>query len=119
VRQYLLDENVGEPLRKGLHARYPEMVVWRVGDLTAPPIGTLDPDILLWCETNQFTLVTNNRSSMPGHLRDHLSAGHHFPGMLTLNEKMSLRETIEALALIWGASRPDEYTDQITYLPTI
>ncbi len=32
-----------------------------------------------------------------------------------LDENVS--ETVEDLALIWGASNPDEYTDQITYLP--
>jgi len=117
MRKYLLDENVGESLRQGLHRRYPDMVVWRISDPMAPPIGILDPDILLWCEANDFTLVTNNRGSMPDHLRDHLAAGHHFPGMFTLNRKMSLGETIEELALIWGASNPDEYTDQLNYLP--
>ena len=54
---------------------------------------------------------------MPDHLRDHLAAGHHFPGMFTLNPKMSVSETMEELALIWGASNPDEYADQIVYLP--
>jgi hypothetical protein len=113
MRKYLLDENVGESLRLGLHRRYPDMVVWHIGDPTAPPIGTLDPDILLWCEANDFTLVTNNRGSMP----DHLAAGHHFPGMFTMNPKMSLGDTIEELALVWGASKPDEYADNIIYLP--
>lgn len=117
MRKYLLDENVGENLRQGLRRRYPEMVVWHIGDPTAPPIGVLDPDILMWCEANDFTLVTNNRGSMPDHLREHLAAGHHFPGMLTLNPKVSLGDTIEELALIWGASTSDEYADNITYLP--
>jgi hypothetical protein len=117
MTKYLLDENVGESLHKGLHARYPDIVVWRINDPAAPSIETPDPDILLWCETNGFMLVTNNRGSMPDHLRDHLASGHHFPGMITLNRKMSLRETIEELALIWGAANPDEYADQITYLP--
>jgi hypothetical protein len=115
--KYLLDENVDDSLRKGLHSRYPEIVVWRVGAPTAPPIGTLDPDILRWCEENGFSLVTNNRDSMPDHLRDHLAAGWHVPGIFTLNANMSIGETIEELALVWGASKPDEFADQIVYLP--
>ncbi|PKO21567.1 MAG: hypothetical protein CVU38_13975 [Chloroflexi bacterium HGW-Chloroflexi-1] len=117
MRKYLLDENVGESFRKGLHAHYPDIVVWRIGDPTAPLVGTLDPDILLWCEANGFSLVTNNRDSMPNHLRDHLAVGRHVPGIFTLNTNMSIGETIEELALIWGASNSDEYTDQINYLP--
>ncbi len=117
MRKYLLDENVGESLRKGLHTHYPDIVVWRIGDPAAPPIGTVDPAILIWCEAHDFTLITNNRGSMPNHLRDHLASGHHFPGMFALNTKMSLAETIEELALVWGASTPEEYADQINYLP--
>ena len=89
----------------------------QIGDPGAPPHGTLDPDILLWCENNDFSLVTNNRASMPVHLRDHLLAGRHVPGIFILHNKMSLRETVDELALIWLATEPDEYTDLIGYLP--
>ncbi|MBI4672142.1 MAG: DUF5615 family PIN-like protein [Chloroflexi bacterium] len=112
-----MDEHVGKSLSKGLRARYPEIVVWRIGDPTAPPIGTLDPEILIWCEARGFSLVTNNRDSMPDHLRDHLAAGRHIPGIFTISPSMSIGETIEELALIWGAALPDEYADQINYLP--
>ena len=117
MRKYLLDENVDDSLRQGLHARYPDIVAWRVGIPTAPPVGTLDPDILRWCEAHDFSLVTNNRDSMPDHLGDHLAAGRHTPGIFTLNPHLSIGETVEELALIWGASEADEYADQINYLP--
>jgi hypothetical protein len=115
--QYLLDENVDDSLRKGLHTRYPEIVVWRVGDPTAPKRGTPDAEILLWCELNRFVLVTNNRDTMPDHLQDHLAVGRHVPGIFTLSASISLGETIEELTLIWGAGELDEYADQINYLP--
>ncbi|MDM8525395.1 hypothetical protein QUF80_18670, partial [Desulfococcaceae bacterium HSG8] len=35
-------------------------------------------DILLWCETDNFSLVTNNRKTMPGHLKEHLGAYINF-----------------------------------------
>jgi hypothetical protein len=115
--RYLIDENVDDSLRKGMHLHYPDIVVWRIGDPNAPSFGTLDPDILIWCEAHSFSLVTNNRDSMPNHWRDHLVAGRHVPGMFTLNANMSIGDTIKELALIWGASNPDEYADQMNYLP--
>ena len=115
--RYLLDENVDDSLRKGLHLHWPDVAVWRIGDPTAPRIGALDPEILLWCEANDFSLVTNNRDSMPGHLQDHLAAGHHVPGIFILNASMSIGETIEELALIWSTAEPSDYADQIVYLP--
>ncbi|MBA2446717.1 MAG: DUF5615 family PIN-like protein [Chloroflexi bacterium] len=115
--QYLLDEHVGHALRDGVNGRWPDIVVWAVGDPAAPGRGTLDPDILLWCQAHGFILVTNNRASMPGHLKAHLAAGRHVPGILVLNDEMSIRATIDELAIISGASDPDEYVDQLRYLP--
>jgi hypothetical protein len=115
--RFLLDENVDPLFRHELLRREPSLVVWRVGDISAPPDSTLDPDILIWCEQNAFVLVTNNRKSMPPHLQDHLAQGRHIPGLLVLNPKMSVGETIEELALIWGASEDEEYLDRISFLP--
>ncbi len=93
------------------------MVIWRVGASGAPPKGTSDPDILVWCEEHGFLLVTNNRNSMPMHLRDHLSAGHHVPGIIALNRYMGIGDTIEDLYLIWLLADESEYHDRIAYLP--
>jgi hypothetical protein len=115
--QFLLDENVDPLYRRELLEQDVTMVVWRVGDIGAPPRSTLDPDILTWCQDNSFLLVTNNRKSMPVHLRDHLAQGKHVPGIIVLNEDMSAGDTIEQLNLIWAAGLPDEFRDLIIYLP--
>ena len=54
---------------------------------------------------------------MPVHLRDHLAAGQHVSGIFILNPQMTLGETADELILIWGASRAEEYFDQLRYLP--
>ena len=115
--RYLLDENVDPLYRSELLRREPELVVWRVGMLGAPSVETSDPEILRWCEQHGFTLVTNNRRSMPRHLQDHLAEGRHLPGIFELNRHMAIGETIEELLLIWGASDDDEYGDRIVHLP--
>jgi len=115
--RFLLDENVHPLYRTELLKRERTLVVWRVGMVGAPPRGTPDPDILDWCEKNAFILVTNNRASMPPHLANHLAQGRHIPGVIVLNNKMSIGETIEELWLIWVASDLEEYRDSIVYLP--
>jgi hypothetical protein len=114
---YLLDENVNPRLRDALQRRLPDMVAWRVGDPGTPALQASDPDILFWCEANNFILITNNRASMPIHLRDHLMNGRHIPGIFILNPDMTISETADELALIWEASEPDEYFDRLSYLP--
>ena len=54
---------------------------------------------------------------MPNHLRDHLAAGHHIPGILIAPRRLTLGMVIEELLLIWGASLPDGYCDLIVHLP--
>ena len=115
--RFLLDENVHPLYRTELLKRERTLVVWRVGMVGVPPRGSPDPDILDWCGKHAFILVTNNRASMPTHLKSHLAQGRHIPGILVINDKMSVNETIEELLLIWSASTEDEYKDNIVYLP--
>ena len=115
--RYPLDEHIDPALRAQLLRHAPELVVWRIGDPGAPGWGTLDPAILLWCEANEFLLVTANRKSMPGHLQAHLRAGHYILGILVLHPNMTLSAIIDELLLIWGASEASEYCDLLLYLP--
>lgn len=100
-----------------MHRQAPDLMVWAVGTPGAPPRGTLDPDLLIWCEPDGFTLITNDRASMPVHLPAHMGEGGHSAGIFILNPKMSLAETVAELILIASASDPSEYVDRITYLP--
>jgi len=116
-RKYLLDEHVNPRLKMAVLQHNPEIVVWCIGDPGAPPRGTLDPNILLWREAKGFSLVTDNRTSMPVHLQDHLAVGGHVPGIFILNDKMSMGKMAEELAIIHGAAEPDEYAGMIVFLP--
>ena len=75
--KYLMDENLDPIYQTQLRRKEPDLIVWAIGDPNTPSKGTLDPEILLWCEKYSFVLVTNNRSSMPVHLNEHLAQGHH------------------------------------------
>ncbi|MEB3211107.1 MAG: DUF5615 family PIN-like protein [Leptolyngbyaceae bacterium] len=112
-----MDENVDPIYIIQLRRLRPDLFVLAVGELTAPPRGTLDPEILSWCEDHEFILVTNNRKSMPVHLSDHIAQGRHVPGIFILNVKLSVGENLSELLLIADASFEDEYRDRINFLP--
>lgn len=115
--RYLLDENMPHAVRDQLLLREPEMPVLVIGDDMAPALGTRDSVILEWIEWNGYILISRNRRTIPRHLREHLAAGHHVPGIFLLRRRCSLGQLIEDLLLIWSASEPDEYQDRIEYLP--
>ncbi|MEA5468046.1 DUF5615 family PIN-like protein [Spirulina sp. 06S082] len=115
--QYLLDEHISPVFRTQLVRRNPELKVRIIGDLDVPPKGTLDPEILVWCELNNYILVTNNRKSMPKHLAQHLEEGGHIPGIFTIDLEIGMGQLLDELILIASASFEDEYRDRIEYLP--
>lgn len=114
---YLIDENLTIMIAFQLRRHAPEIPVLAIKEEGAPPKGMLDPDILIWLETNNYRLVTNNRTSMPNHLHDHLAEGRHIPGILVIATPLHIGDLIEELILIWQLSFPDEFQDQIIYLP--
>ena len=114
--KYLLDEHVDPRLQRGLVRRWPDVAVLRIGDPGAPPKGTLDPEILDWCELHGYVLVTNNRASMPVHLSDHLAAGKRCTGIITLNPNLGMGETINQLAAIWIDTTSKDHVNMTRYL---
>lgn len=115
--KYLMDENMNPLYLEQLRRRRPDLSVRGVGEVGTSPKGTLDPDILLWCEEYDCVLITNNRRSMPVHLSAHLATDHHCPGIFILNPNQGIGETIEELILIADGSFDHEYRDQILFLP--
>lgn len=115
---YLFDENTAHrAIRRLLHEHDESIPCSVIGEWEAPPIGSPDPDLLAWAEEYQCILVTHNHATMPVHLREHLAAGRHVPGILVVKIRYPSWKLAEDLHLIWGASFPDEFRDQIVFWP--
>src|SRR4051794_37277699 len=100
---FLLDEHLRGTLWQAMgqhNARGGDVLdVLRVGDPPAPPLGTADPDLLLWCEANGRVLVSEDRKPMPVHLRAHFLAGRHVAGVFLLKPGVSIPVVIAFLIL--------------------
>lgn len=115
--RFLLDEHVPRAIQSQLLRLDADIDVLAVGQPSAPPRGTSDPDILAWIEKTGYVLVTANRRTIPEHTRAHYAAGRRIPGILLLRHGTSIGEVIEQLYLLWVASDAEEYVDKILYLP--
>ena len=115
--RYLVDENLPPIYQIQLLRRKSDLTVWVIGEPGTPSKGTLDPEILTWCEQHRFMLITNNRSSMPVHLLDHFNDGGHIPGILAVKPKASFGSILEDLILIAEIDDVSEFRDRIIYIP--
>lgn len=56
--RFLLDENLSPKLKFAVFRLNPAIDIVRVGDPDAPPLGTIDPELLRYLEVYQRLLVT-------------------------------------------------------------
>ncbi len=115
--KYLIDENLSPLYKEGLLRHLPNLTVITIGDPNAPPKSTLDPEILIWCQKNDFIIVTNNRTSMPVHLAEHLKQYDYCCGIFVLRKKFTIGEIINNLVLIAQTSDAERYRNFISYIP--
>ena len=54
--RFLLDENLSPDLKISLLQLNPNLDILRVGEPNAPPLGTLDPEVLDYLELSQRLL---------------------------------------------------------------
>jgi hypothetical protein len=117
---FLLDEHVPLAVRNAVVAIEPAIRVRLIGtDPDIPPKRTNDPGLLAFAEDNGFAVVTFDKTTMPGHVADHLAAGHHTWGVFLFpnGRLLSAGEIARELVMIWAASDRSEWVDRIEFLP--
>ena len=87
-----------------------------MGVLPDLPLGSVDPDILLWAEKAGRILVSEDKNTLPGHLADHVRAGHHSPGIFLVPLTCTIPRVVSFLVAAAYASDPGEWQDRIEYL---
>jgi hypothetical protein len=119
--RFVLDEHLRGTLWHALQRHNAAGVnivdVTRIGGSVDLPLGTLDPDLLLWAERERRILVTRDWNTMPGHLFEHLRKGHHSPGVVLLQRGYSMTELVSILVVAAYAGDPTEFQDQVRVLP--
>lgn len=89
----------------------------RVGDVDDLPRGSDDATILAWCERQNRILVSLDYDTMAQHVSKHLASGGHVPGVLLVRPAQSLRTIVDVLELIAHAGLPEDYRDQVVFVP--
>ena len=115
---FLFDEHMTLSLAGAVHSLESSVVIHAVGQPSAPPKRTPDPDILEYAQLAGAIVVTLDKSTMIKFAVDRIVARSPMAGLLVIPSDQSSRmEVAEDLHLIWSITQPAEWHDRIEYLP--
>ena len=61
--------------------------------------------------------MTQDRNSVPGFAYDRVRASDSMPGVLVLDDRLPIGRAIDELEILGVCSQPDEWRDQVVYVP--
>jgi hypothetical protein len=120
--RFVLDEDLRggalwQAVRRHNAANADLIDVARVGDPTDLPLGTKDPDVLIWAERMDRILVSRDESTMKTHFTNHLRAGGRSPGLFFVRKGSRSPSVVNFLVVAAYASEPADWQDQWVYIP--
>jgi hypothetical protein len=80
-------------------------------------IGLSDPAVLAIHSREGRLLVSSDCNTMVGHFYASVAAGKHCPGLIIVPQDLSDGDAIDDLVMLWAASDPGEFNNQVIWLP--
>jgi len=111
----LFDENISYAVIRGLLRRNPDLDIVRVQDIGL--MGVDDPTILEWAAKEGRIIFTHDVQTMVGFAYERIAAGNLMPGLFEVKRGLAVGSVIEEILLILECSLPDEWANQVRYLP--
>jgi Domain of unknown function (DUF5615) len=81
--------------------------------------GVRDPEILERAAQEGRILVSHDRQTMLAHFRARLEAEKSSPGLFVVSQGVPLQSVVSAIILVWAASEPSDWRDQVHHLPSL
>jgi hypothetical protein len=113
--RFLADENFDNRILAGLRRRQAALDVLRVQDTAL--VGAEDPAVLAWAAVEGRILLTHDAATIPHYAYERIGAGEVMPGVIEVPLHMPIGQAIEELLLVIDASRPEDWVNQVVYLP--
>jgi predicted nuclease of predicted toxin-antitoxin system len=109
------DEDVHGDIVNGLRRRQPALDLVRVQDVGLR--NTPDPIILEWAAQQGRVVVSVDKKTLAVAAWDRVARGLPMPGVAILRILLTIGQAINELELIALAGNPDDFRNQVIYLP--
>ncbi len=111
----LADENFDNRILRGIRRENATVDILRVQDTEIYEAD--DSTILEWAAKEGRVLLTHDVATIPKYAYQRVRAGKPMPGVIAVHTGASMGEVIEDILIALGASRPDEFENQVIFLP--
>ncbi len=113
--KFRADENIRGSIVDGLRQHEPafDILTTRESDT----LGFSDPDVLAIHSREGRVLLSSDSNTMVGHFYAFVNSGASCPGLIIVPQDLADGDAIQELLMIWAASRPEELSNQVTWLP--
>lgn len=111
----LFDENFNQRILRGLKLELPNLdfeIAQNVGLK-----GKTDPEVLEWASKNDCILVTHDLKTVPKYAYQRVSEDKKLVGVIAVPDDLSIGQAIDELIITIRCSLPDEFKNQVLYLP--
>ncbi len=113
--RFAADENFNGKIVRGLVRQVPEIDLVRVQDVGLA--GVDDAAVLQWAAGEARVLLSHDVSTMTRWAIERVEAGHRMPGLVQVSWRLPVGQAVAELALLARAGIPEDFADQIYFLP--
>lgn len=113
--RFLADHDLNEHIVTGLKRLDAGIVFVRVREVGLADAS--DHDVLTYAAAEAMTVVWHDVNTMPSAASAVIGEGMTFPGLFLVRQTVPVRTVIDTLLLVWLASDPAEWTNQVVFLP--
>ena len=113
--KFIADADLNEDLIRGMRRNEPAFDF-----LTASEGGTRgipDRQVLELGMATGRVVVSHDRNTMVGEFYRFMAEGHSSPGLIIVAQDLDEGDAIDDLLLLWAASRAEELSDRVRWVP--
>ncbi len=113
--RFASDENFDGRILNGLRARLPDLDIVRVQDTWM--VQSPDDTLLAWLAEQGRILLTHDVRTMPRFVFERVRAGLPVPGVIEVHRDTPIGLALDELEVALGAGAPEDFENQVKYIP--
>lgn len=113
--RFAADENLDGRILSGLRARLPDLDIIRIQDTEM--YRSADSALLEWLAREGRVLLTHDIRTMPRYVYERVRNGQPVPGVIAVHKDTPIGAVIDELEISIRAGTPEDFANQVQYIP--